>query len=125
MPLFLEWYARGDLDLDALVSRRYALDEINEAVAALDLPIVSGNVSLYTETSGRAIFPTPTIAMVGLLDDWERHAVSHFTAPDLAVVLLGENREALGGSEWLALRRGLEMGHPPGVDLDHERRLHA
>jgi phosphoribosylformylglycinamidine synthase len=85
--------------------------------------VVSGNVSFYNETSGNAIFPTPTVAVVGLLDDWERHAVSHFPAAGLTVVLLGENREELGGSEWLALRRGLERGRPPSVDLEHERRL--
>jgi phosphoribosylformylglycinamidine synthase len=94
-----------------------------EAAAALGTPVVSGNVSFYNETSGRAIFPTPTIAVVGLLEPWERHAVSHFPAEGLAVVLLGRNREELGGSEWLALRRGLEAGPPPLVDLEHERRL--
>jgi phosphoribosylformylglycinamidine synthase II len=96
---------------------------IGEAALALGTPVVSGNVSLYNETSGRAIYPTPTIGMVGLLEDWERHAVAHFPAADLAIVLLGENREELGGSTWLALRRGLEAGLPPQVDLQHERRL--
>ncbi len=96
---------------------------LGAAALALGTPVVSGNVSLYNETSGRAIYPTPTIGMVGLLEDWERHAVSHFPAADLAIVLLGENREELGGSEWLALRRGLEAGLPPRVDLQHERRL--
>jgi phosphoribosylformylglycinamidine synthase len=94
-----------------------------EAAEALGTPVVSGNVSFYNETSGRAIHPTPTIAMVGLLDDWQRHAVSHFPGPGLALVLLGESREELGGSEWLARRRGIEAGRPPGVDLEHERRL--
>jgi len=96
---------------------------ISDAAAALDTPVVSGNVSFYNETSGRAIFPTPTIAVVGLLEDWTRHAVSHFTQPGLSIVLLGETREELGGSEWLAQRRGLEMGPPPIVDLPHEKRL--
>ena len=61
--------------------------------------------------------------MVGLLEPWERHATSHFSAPGRAIVLLGRTREELGGCEWLALRRGLEAGHPPAVDLAHERRL--
>ena len=94
-----------------------------DAAQALGTPVVSGNVSFYNETSGRAIHPTPTIAVVGLLEPWERHAVSHFSAPGRAIVLLGRTREELGGSEWLALRRGLEAGHPPAVDLAHERRL--
>ena len=61
--------------------------------------------------------------MLGLLEPWERHAVSHFPEPGLGVVLLGETREELGGSEWLALRRSLEAGPPPSVDLLHEARL--
>jgi phosphoribosylformylglycinamidine synthase len=98
---------------------------LGDAARALETPVISGNVSLYNETSGRAIYPTPTVAMVGVLDDWERHAVAWFTAPGRAVVLLGENREELAGSEWLWLRRGLEAGLPPAVDLAHERRLHG
>ncbi len=94
-----------------------------EAALALGTPVVSGNVSFYNETSGRAIHPTPTIAVVGLLEPWERHATSHFSEPQRAILLLGRTREELGGSEWLALRRGLEVGHPPTVDLAHERRL--
>jgi phosphoribosylformylglycinamidine synthase len=94
-----------------------------DAAAALGTPVVSGNVSFYNETSGRAIHPTPTIAMVGLLEDWEHRADSHFGEAGLAVVLLGETREELGGSEWLCLRRGREAGPPPAVDLEHERRL--
>ncbi|HEY5656523.1 MAG TPA: phosphoribosylformylglycinamidine synthase subunit PurL, partial [Myxococcota bacterium] len=96
---------------------------LGDAAKALGTPVVSGNVSFYNETSGRAIFPTPTIAVVGLLEDWERHAVSHFPKAGLSVLLLGENREELGGSEWLALRRGMESGRPPSVDLEYERRL--
>ncbi len=98
---------------------------LGEAARALGTPVISGNVSFYNETRGQAIFPTPTIAVVGLLDDVRRHAVSHWTAPGLAIVLLGETREEIGGSEWLALRRGLEAGLPPSVDLAHEQRLHG
>ncbi len=96
---------------------------LGDAAEALGTPVVSGNVSFYNETSGRAIYPTPTIAVVGLLEDWSLHAVSHFGGAGLPVVLLGENREELGGSEWLALRRATEAGAPPAVDLAHEQRL--
>jgi phosphoribosylformylglycinamidine synthase len=102
-----------------------AVRGLGDAALALGTPVISGNVSFYNETSGRAIFPTPTIGMVGLLDDFERHAVSHWTAAGQAIVLLGATRDELGGSEWLALRRGLEAGPPPAVDLAHERRLHT
>ncbi|HME69896.1 MAG TPA: phosphoribosylformylglycinamidine synthase subunit PurL, partial [Myxococcota bacterium] len=95
------------------------------AARALGTPVVSGNVSFYNETAGRPIYPTPTVAAVGLLEPWERFAVSHFPEDGLAILLLGETREELGGSEWLALRRGLEAGMPPRVDLAHEARLHA
>jgi phosphoribosylformylglycinamidine synthase len=102
-----------------------AVRGLSDAARELGTPVVSGNVSFYNETLGRPIFPTPTIGMLGLLEPWERFAVSHFPAAGLALVLLGENREELGGSEWLALRRGLEAGSPPAVDLGHERRLLA
>ncbi len=98
---------------------------MGEAARALGTPVISGNVSFYNETSGRAIFPTPTIAVVGLLEPWQCHAVSAFPAAGLDVVLLGRTREELGGSAWLALRRGLEAGLPPAVDLAHEKRLHG
>jgi len=97
---------------------------LGDAARALDTPVVSGNVSFYNETSGRAIHPTPTIAVVGILEDYERYAVSHFPEAGLRVVLFGESREEYGGSEWLALRRGKEAGFPPSVDLDAEGCLH-
>jgi phosphoribosylformylglycinamidine synthase len=100
-----------------------AVQGMGVAAEALGIPVVSGNVSLYNETLGRAIYPTPTIAVVGVLEDWQQHAVSHFTKPGMSVVLLGENREELGGSSWLALRRGRECGLPPAVDLENELRL--
>jgi phosphoribosylformylglycinamidine synthase len=102
-----------------------AIRGLGDAARSLGTPIVSGNVSLYNETEGRPIHPTPVVVVVGLLEPWERHAVSHFREPGRDVVLLGESREELGGSEWLALRRGLERGAPPRVDLAAERRLHA
>ena len=96
---------------------------MGDAARALGTPVVSGNVSFYNETSGRAVYPTPTIAMVGLLEDHRRYAVAHFQREGAPIVLLGNCREELGGSEWLAQRRGIEAGHPPSVDLEHEARL--
>jgi phosphoribosylformylglycinamidine synthase len=103
---------------------REATRGLGDAARALGTPVISGNVSFYNETSGAAIHPTPTVVVVGLLEPWERRAVSHFDEPGLAILLLGETREELGGSEWLAQRRGLEAGLPPTVDLAHEKRLH-
>ena len=102
-----------------------AIRGLGDAARALGTPVISGNVSLYNETAGQPIHPTPTVAMVGLLEPWERFAVSHFPEAELDVVLLGETRDEIGGSEWLALRRGLEAGLPPRVDLEAERRLQA
>jgi phosphoribosylformylglycinamidine synthase len=96
---------------------------LSDAATALGTPVVSGNVSFYNETSGRAIHPTPTIAVVGLIEDWERHARAAFPEAGLEVVLLGETREELAGSEWLARRHGIEAGRPPQVDLEHEKKL--
>ncbi len=101
-----------------------AIRGLGDAARELGTPVISGNVSLYNETAGQPIHPTPTIAMVGLLEPWERFAVSHFPESDLSIVLLGETTEEIGGSEWLALRRGVEAGLPPRVDLAHEARLH-
>jgi phosphoribosylformylglycinamidine synthase len=101
-----------------------ALRGIGDAARALDTPVISGNVSFYNETAGTSIYPTPTIAVVGHLPWVRRHAVSHFLEAGLEIVLFGETRDELGGSAWLALRRGLEAGLPPTVDLDREVRLH-
>lgn len=102
-----------------------AVRGMSEAATALGTPVISGNVSFYNETLGTAIYPTPTVAVVGLLEPWERHAVSHFPDEGLSIVLLGETREELGGSSWLAVRHDLEVGSPPVVDLDAEKRLHG
>jgi phosphoribosylformylglycinamidine synthase len=95
---------------------------IAEACKALDFPVVSGNVSLYNETNGRAILPTPTIGGVGLLDDFSRSATLAFKAADEAIVLLGETKGWLGQSLYLRDICGREEGAPPPVDLAAERR---
>ncbi len=91
------------------------------ACTALDFPVVSGNVSLYNETEGRAILPTPAIGGVGVLDH-VRQAVGLGLQPGLELVLLGETRGWLGQSLWLREIAGREEGAPPPVDLAAERR---
>jgi phosphoribosylformylglycinamidine synthase subunit PurL len=95
---------------------------ISEACRALDFPVVSGNVSLYNETNGKAILPTPSIGGVGLLDDFTGAATLAFKAPDEAIFLLGQVRGWLGQSLYLREICGREDGAPPPVDLALERR---
>jgi phosphoribosylformylglycinamidine (FGAM) synthase-like enzyme len=84
---------------------------------------VSGNVSLYNETNGRAILPTPTIGGVGLLEDVGQASSIGFKAPGEVVLLLGEIQGWLGQSLYLRELSGREEGAPPPVDLEMERRV--
>jgi phosphoribosylformylglycinamidine synthase len=92
------------------------------ACTALDFPVVSGNVSLYNETNGRAILPTPAIGGVGLIDDFTKSATLAFKAADEALLLAGEASGWLGQSLYLRDICGREEGAPPPVDLAAERR---
>ena len=91
------------------------------ACKALSFPVVSGNVSLYNETEGKAILPTPAIGGLGVLDD-AAHAVGLALAPGLTLVLIGGAPSHLGQSLWLREIAGHEAGPPPPVDLVAERR---
>jgi phosphoribosylformylglycinamidine synthase len=104
-----------------------AIDGLADACRALDVPIVSGNVSLYNETDGRAILPTPTIGAVGLVRDPGDVVRSTFPPEvGLAVLLLGPDRGGpLGGSEWVAQHTGEIKGPPPRLDLAMEARVQA
>jgi phosphoribosylformylglycinamidine synthase len=82
---------------------------------------VSGNVSLYNETEGQGIFPTPTIGMVGLVEPVERTCQSAFRSAGDLVVLVGAIRGEVGGSEYLAAEFGREAGRPPALDLAREQ----
>ena len=95
---------------------------IGEACAALDFPVVSGNVSLYNETQGRGILPTPTIGGVGLIKDVAKATSIGFKQPDEVIMLIGATKGWLGQSLYLRDICGLERGAPPPVDLDVERR---
>ena len=98
------------------------LTGIGEAARALDFPIVSGNVSLYNETSGVGIPPTPAIGGVGLVADVAKTASLAFKREGEAVVLLGGAPGWLGRSAWLATILKRQEGAPPPVDLAAERR---
>jgi len=104
---------------------REAIRGLSDACRESGIPIVSGNVSFYNETEGRGIHPTPTVAVVGLLERADRHAASRFRAAGDAIVLLGTPTDELGGSEYLAVVHGREAGLPPRVDLAAEGRLRA
>ncbi|WP_284177376.1 phosphoribosylformylglycinamidine synthase subunit PurL [Rhabdaerophilum sp. SD176] len=99
-----------------------AVRGIGEAARVLEFPVVSGNVSLYNETNGQGILPTPTIGGVGLLADVTKHATLAFKAAGNAIVLIGETKGWLGASAYLATICGREEGAPPPVDLDAEFR---
>ncbi len=103
-----------------------AIRGISAACNALAFPVVSGNVSLYNETNGVAIPPTPAIGGVGLVTDIEATATSAFRDPDEIILLAGAPPAwgtHLGQSVWLREIHGREDGTPPPVDLDHEKRI--
>jgi phosphoribosylformylglycinamidine synthase len=99
-----------------------AIEGMAEACRALDFPVVSGNVSLYNETNGVAIPPTPTVGAVGLIADYARRAGFGGVKAGERLLLVGESRGQLGSSLYLRELLGREEGAPPPVDLDLERR---
>jgi phosphoribosylformylglycinamidine synthase subunit PurL len=100
-----------------------AVRGIGEACTVLETPVTGGNVSLYNENPRGAIYPTPTIGMVGVIDDVAHITRSAFREEGDAVVLLGRNTEELGGSEYLKVIHGTVAGDAPEIDLERERRL--
>ncbi len=96
---------------------------IADACNALGTPVVSGNVSFYNETEGRAVVPTPTVGMVGILDRHDAGSAVAFPEAGLDVMLLGATRDELGGSEWQQLFAPDAMAAPPRVDLPAEKAL--
>jgi phosphoribosylformylglycinamidine synthase len=99
-----------------------AIEGMAEACRALDFPVVSGNVSLYNETGGAAIPPTPTVGAVGLISDYDRRAGFAGMRPGDELVLVGETRGEMGSGLYLRELFGREDGAPPPVDLALERR---
>jgi phosphoribosylformylglycinamidine synthase len=102
-----------------------AVRGVADACRALDLPVVSGNVSLYNESPGGAILPTPQIGVVGLLDDVHARCGPAFVADGDMVILAGEAVPGLAGSAYAALAGSAPEDGPPGLDLHQEAALHA
>lgn len=100
-----------------------AIAGMGEAARTLDTPVVSGNVSLYNETAQAAIYPTPVVGMVGLLQDIDKRCDMAFKEAGDLIVLLGSLRDELGGSEYLSVCHNLESGTVPEADLNQEKAL--
>jgi phosphoribosylformylglycinamidine synthase len=99
---------------------RRAVEGLADACETLGTPVISGNVSFYNETPMAAIFPTPTIGMLGLIEDAETRTGQGFVRADDVIYLLAGGSPSLGGSEYLATVHGLEAGMPPALDLNRE-----
>ena len=100
-----------------------AVDGIAEACRALGIPITGGNVSLYNETDGEAIHPTPVLGVVGVVEDVTRTLSRVFRQSGAVIMLLGESTAELGGSEYLKVMHSLVRGVPPALDLVREGAL--
>jgi phosphoribosylformylglycinamidine synthase len=102
---------------------REAVLGMAEACEAFETPVTGGNVSFYNETDGVAIYPTPVIGMVGIVENVDRVMGQAFTTPGDQILLLGRNTRELGASELLYVLTGRVAGEPPAVDLLAERSL--
>ena len=98
-----------------------AADGISEACRILETPVIGGNVSLYNETSGTAIYPTPVIGMVGLVTDLDHITTQHFKTSGDLIYLIGETRPEFGGSELQKLVNGKIFGKAPELSIEIEK----
>jgi phosphoribosylformylglycinamidine synthase len=102
---------------------REAILGIGEACTALGTPVTGGNVSLYNESASGAVFPTPVIGMIGLIDDLDHITRATFAKEGDSIVLLGNCTNELGASEYLSRIHGITAGPPPDCDLAGEKTL--
>ena len=102
-----------------------AIEGISDVCRRLSIPVVSGNVSFYNETKGLPIYPTPIVAVVGLIEPADRYLTPWFKKAGDLILLLGETREELGGTVYLKEIFGQERGFPPVLHLDEEANLQA
>jgi len=99
------------------------IEGIRDACQVLNIPVISGNVSLYNETELGPIYPTPVIGCAGLVDDVSRSCTMGFKDDGDLALVLGEDKGELGGSEYLQMQYGLVRGKPPVIDLEREKAL--
>ncbi|WP_216830198.1 phosphoribosylformylglycinamidine synthase subunit PurL [Alkalihalobacterium elongatum] len=97
-------------------------DGMSEACRAFGVPVIGGNVSLYNERSGEAVYPTPTIGMVGLIEKTEYITTQNFKEAGDVIYLLGETKKEFGGSELQKLVEGRISGKAPTIDLEEEKK---
>lgn len=97
---------------------------ITDACNAFELPVTGGNVSLYNESPKGAIFPTPTVGVVGIVEKETKCQTQYFKKPGDAIVVLGETYDEIGASEYLSLEHGTTSGLPPRLDLEKENKLY-
>ncbi len=102
---------------------RRCVEGIADGCRAMQLPVVSGNVSFYNETPGTVVYPTPVLGVVGVLEDVTRHATAAFKQAGDTILLLGETHEDLGGTEYLARIHDEVTGKPPALDLAMEQKV--
>ena len=102
-----------------------AVAGIAQACRAFEVPVVSGNVSLYNESRAGAIFPTPVIGMVGLIEDYDHRLAAGLRQEGDFVLLVGATRNELGGSEYAKVVHGIVAGPPPALDLAREKAVQA
>jgi phosphoribosylformylglycinamidine synthase len=102
-----------------------SIEGMGEACKAFDTPVTGGNVSFYNQsTNGQAVYPTPTIGMVGIIED-PAHVMSlNFKSADDAIVLLGSPKNDLGSSQYIAKIKGIALSNCPEFDLSEELKLH-
>ncbi len=101
-----------------------AIEGMGEACKIFDTPVTGGNVSFYNESPDSAVYPTPVIGMVGLVEDIKNITTSYFKNEEDLIYLLGEDFEELGGSEYLKVIHNLVVGDSPKIDLEKEKKLH-
>ena len=100
------------------------VEGMSEACEALGIPVIGGNVSFYNASSGTDIHPTPVVGVLGLIDELDSLIPAARLAEGESIIVLGDTRPELGGSEWAAIVHGLDGGAPPIADLDVGVRLH-